>query len=608
MLDKLRDRWINTGLWEKLEERKTVITEPRGGGKGDFDELLQTYYEAIRHSGQRDGALLMAVCRGKVSEGLDFTDDNARAVVTIGIPFPNIKDLQVELKMKYNDHHCKARGLLTGSRWYEIQAYRALNQALGRCIRHRNDWGALILVDDRFRSNPNKYITGLSKWVRQLVQHHNSFGSAMHSLVSFSQSQQGAAENHAAAKVEQVLPLSTPSFSAPSATFLSPPLKPAEPSQLPTGPTEPRRLTGPQLSSLMPTSCGAETGTGEQESLRRPLVPLPIGERCNPETKRQVTPKPIHQLFTSTPISTRFKSPIFQPKDSEKSSSNPNTNPIIPCATSRSVEEETSPPLATPHTQIECRNPLPIFGEGLRIRWEQMVIEKKPPPCPIPVEAESLIGPTVDKDGEEEEEEDQTIFFTPELFEDEEDEDAGDKEDADEDCIVVERSPQRTEERPQRSNPDFSGAVAAVPATTTVGLSEGVFNLGELKEQSLRTTARGQQGGITSTDKEHTRAGQGQTEERQNANSRKRAGGERDTTGQIPEQKQQTQQQEVQGQPVQVQVQEQTQVQTQGRQAGSRSRRLSRSRQRGPPSSGKLTSYFSPISQSQASEAISIDD
>lgn len=34
-------------------------------------------------------------CRGKVSEGLDFSDDNARAVVTIGIPFPNVKDLQV---------------------------------------------------------------------------------------------------------------------------------------------------------------------------------------------------------------------------------------------------------------------------------------------------------------------------------------------------------------------------------------------------------------------------------------------------------------------------------------------------------------------------------
>lgn len=53
MLDKLRDRWINTGLWEKLEHQKTVITEPRGGGKGDFDKLLQMYYDAIKYCEER---------------------------------------------------------------------------------------------------------------------------------------------------------------------------------------------------------------------------------------------------------------------------------------------------------------------------------------------------------------------------------------------------------------------------------------------------------------------------------------------------------------------------------------------------------------------------
>lgn len=31
-----------------------------------------------------------------------------------------------------------------------------------RCIRHKSDWGALILVDDRYRKNPAKYITGKS--------------------------------------------------------------------------------------------------------------------------------------------------------------------------------------------------------------------------------------------------------------------------------------------------------------------------------------------------------------------------------------------------------------------------------------------------------------
>ncbi|XP_056362845.1 Fanconi anemia group J protein isoform X1 [Oenanthe melanoleuca] len=190
MLDKLKDRWMHTGLWRNLEDVKTVIAEPQGGAKSDFDELLKIYYDAIRCKGEKDGALLIAVCRGKVSEGLDFCDENARAVVTIGIPFPNVKDLQVELKRKYNDQHKSTRGLLSGSQWYEIQAYRALNQALGRCIRHRNDWGALILVDDRFKNNPNKYITGLSKWIRQQLQHHGDFGSALRSLRAFARRNQ----------------------------------------------------------------------------------------------------------------------------------------------------------------------------------------------------------------------------------------------------------------------------------------------------------------------------------------------------------------------------------------------------------------------------------
>ncbi|XP_072326032.1 Fanconi anemia group J protein [Scyliorhinus torazame] len=187
MLDKLQNRWMLTGLWEKLEEIKAVVVEAKGGDKSDFDQLLQSYYNVIK---DRGGALLVAVCRGKVSEGLDFTDDNARAVVTIGIPFPNVKDLQVELKRKYNDQHSRTRGLLPGSQWYEIQAFRALNQALGRCIRHRNDWGALILVDDRFRSNTKKYITGLSKWIRQQVQHHPNFNCALDSLCMFSNAHQ----------------------------------------------------------------------------------------------------------------------------------------------------------------------------------------------------------------------------------------------------------------------------------------------------------------------------------------------------------------------------------------------------------------------------------
>jgi Rad3-related DNA helicase len=34
------------------------------------------------------GAVLMGVCRGKISEGMDFSDKAARCVIMIGIPYP----------------------------------------------------------------------------------------------------------------------------------------------------------------------------------------------------------------------------------------------------------------------------------------------------------------------------------------------------------------------------------------------------------------------------------------------------------------------------------------------------------------------------------------
>lgn len=56
--------------------------------------------------------------------------------------------------------------VLSGSEWYAAQGYRALNQALGRCIRHRSDWGAIILAEARFVEQPERYLSGISRWLR----------------------------------------------------------------------------------------------------------------------------------------------------------------------------------------------------------------------------------------------------------------------------------------------------------------------------------------------------------------------------------------------------------------------------------------------------------
>ena len=60
---------------------------------------------------------------------------------------------------------------------YVQQAARAVNQAMGRVIRHKYDYGAILLADERFGTTGNQ--RQLSKWLRtQLVQYQN-FGQAI---------------------------------------------------------------------------------------------------------------------------------------------------------------------------------------------------------------------------------------------------------------------------------------------------------------------------------------------------------------------------------------------------------------------------------------------
>jgi regulator of telomere elongation helicase 1 len=55
-----------------------------------------------------------------------------------------------------------------GQVWYNQQAYRAINQAVGRVIRHKDDYGAVILCDERF-SQPQS-ISQLPGWMRSHVK------------------------------------------------------------------------------------------------------------------------------------------------------------------------------------------------------------------------------------------------------------------------------------------------------------------------------------------------------------------------------------------------------------------------------------------------------
>ncbi|KAL3617725.1 hypothetical protein CASFOL_038046 [Castilleja foliolosa] len=210
LLDKMKNRWEETGQWSRLNAQKSFFIEPRGSTQESFENVLKDYYNAISHgtkqsSGRKtrgkklglrnvkseestkdtkkEGAAFMAVCRGRASEGMDFSDDKARVVVVIGIPFPNIYDIKVAQKKKFNDTYESSKKLLSGNEWYCQQAFRALNQATGRCIRHRFDYGAVIYLDERFHRDRNRAY--ISKWLRNSIKLYSSFEESLGGLKSF---------------------------------------------------------------------------------------------------------------------------------------------------------------------------------------------------------------------------------------------------------------------------------------------------------------------------------------------------------------------------------------------------------------------------------------
>ncbi|KAM4608050.1 regulator of telomere elongation helicase 1 [Discoglossus pictus] len=182
VLDKSLEFWKEQGLSTKIDDVKPIFVEPRG--KGNFTEVIDAFYEKIQGSG---GASFLAVCRGKASEGLDFADCNGRGVIITGLPFPPRMDPRVLLKMQFLDEmrrvHGSAGQYLSGQEWYRQQASRAVNQAIGRVIRHRHDYGAIFLCDHRFSQSGSR--SQLPSWVRPYVRVYDNFGHIIRDVSQF---------------------------------------------------------------------------------------------------------------------------------------------------------------------------------------------------------------------------------------------------------------------------------------------------------------------------------------------------------------------------------------------------------------------------------------
>lgn len=183
-LDEVVNAWQkNQGagsqsIWSRLEARKALFRESKGGSS---DDVLSEYTKATLgddgasskpSTAPSKGALLLSVVGGKMSEGINFADRLGRCVMVVGLPYPNIASPDWKAKIEYietttftrltsNDDEsssspkigeveARARAKQTSRDFYENACMRAVNQSIGRAIRHRGDYAAIVLLDRRF--------------------------------------------------------------------------------------------------------------------------------------------------------------------------------------------------------------------------------------------------------------------------------------------------------------------------------------------------------------------------------------------------------------------------------------------------------------------------
>lgn len=149
-----------------LSRLKKTFRESKAGGI--VEDVLKEYTNAVNNGG---GALLLSVVGGKMSEGINFSDRLGRGVVIVGLPFPNAQSAEWKARMEYIENSCQSRGgtaaegKVAAQEFYENACMRAVNQSIGRAIRHQKDFASVVMLDGRYQSS--RIQNKLPGWIKK---------------------------------------------------------------------------------------------------------------------------------------------------------------------------------------------------------------------------------------------------------------------------------------------------------------------------------------------------------------------------------------------------------------------------------------------------------
>ncbi|KAG1684732.1 ATP-dependent DNA helicase DDX11 [Nymphon striatum] len=178
------DYFDQTGVLSRIKAKKKIFREPKKNN--EVDKILSAYSQCITEcatvKSSQTGALLFSVVGGKLSEGINFSDDLGRCVIMVGMPYPSIKSPELKEKMDYLNKHVPrgSDGQLPGQIHYENLCMKAVNQSIGRAIRHSKDYAAILLIDARY--SKLNVINALPKWISSQLINADKFGKGYSAL------------------------------------------------------------------------------------------------------------------------------------------------------------------------------------------------------------------------------------------------------------------------------------------------------------------------------------------------------------------------------------------------------------------------------------------
>lgn len=164
--EKVHDAWKTSGILDRIMKKKLVFRETRKNTSIEF--VLKEYKETIdtlsigpkESSTPLNGAILLAVVGGKISEGINFSDGMGRCIVMVGLPYSSPSDVELLERIKYIDGLGNPNSVNTlnilpsndyydgdvqaglsilrscghrGKEYYENLCMKAVNQSIGKC-------------------------------------------------------------------------------------------------------------------------------------------------------------------------------------------------------------------------------------------------------------------------------------------------------------------------------------------------------------------------------------------------------------------------------------------------------------------------------------------